>query len=93
MDGKNYFDTTYKGEFLNKKNTKEGTLKNLGHVDSVCVGFDPSQFATEAQDQYRNKLDEFEKSQKQKQISTLELGDEKGSYITHNQDIYQDKFR
>ena len=46
MDGKNYFDTTYKGEFLNKKNTKGEPLKNIGQIDSVCVGFDPSQFTT-----------------------------------------------
>ena len=95
MDGKNYFNTTYGGDYYQKNNDKNGGLKDVGRIDNVCIGFDDenNKYQTEAMSQYKNKKDDFEKSEKQKPMSTLELGDTKGDYLTHNQDIYTDKFK
>ena len=69
-------------------------MKNIGQIDSVMMGADkdPNFYVSEAKQQFINKNGEAERIKGKKHEPSLDIGRGQGEYLTHNQDIYQNRF-
>ena len=56
VDGKNYFDSSYKNDFNPKQGIRPQVSKT-GRIDNVLVGTDKidNMYESEAKDQFKNK--------------------------------------
>lgn len=81
----------YKQDYDQKNPDKQEAFKN-GRLANVLLGTDkdPDMFLTEAKSQFG--LKNGQKSSKIKPQPSLDIGTGEGSYLTHNQDIYQNRF-
>lgn len=53
---------------------------------------DPNQYTSEAKSQFGQKNSTQERVKGVYPVGTIDLGKGSGEYLTHNQDIYKDKF-